>query len=257
MLINLKYIPGFVFFLLILSILSSLKEIKTQLANSEIIRIRNLLDLIPRFKGKGYSNKIDIKYDLNKFHCTTNSKITPKEYSFLSNSGYSLCSDKIYEKFDELAAKIKSEITQNLEPKILEEVNFMKEFNHVLYFAYQLTYLHSIFESERKIETPKDNFFDSPKVSFTQRDIIENLQLHNFNLFEIDNEEFNILNNYLHSFRDFNVKTLKEKINRIILNIEKAFGKKEDFKHWIPKYRDKVKYFIGVIWKSAINIDFE
>jgi hypothetical protein len=257
MLKNKKNLSGFVFFLFTLSILSNLKEINTENANNDFMRIRHLLDLIPRFKGKGYTNKIDITYDLNKFNCKINSPITAKEYSFLSNSGYSLCSDKIFEKFDELAEKIKLEISQNLEPKILEKMNFMKEFKHVLYFAYQLTYLQTFSQNEKKIETPKDNFFDSPKISFTQRDIIENLQSHNFNLFEINNLDLNILNNYIHAFRDINLMELKEKINKIILNIEKAFEKKEGFRNWIYKNSKIVKYFIGVVWKNAINIDFE
>jgi len=267
--INKKFL-GISIFLFTLSILlSNIPEIKTQSTNSinDEMRIKPLLEILERFKGKSYSTKIDINFDSNKFKCSTNSQITPKEYSFFLKSGHSICSDKIFENFEILAEKIKDEINKNFEPKILANINFLKDFKHVLYFAYQLTYIQFISQSEKKIENPKDNFFDPPKISFTQNDILdilENLQSlnQNFNIFEINNEDLKILNNYLHVKFDFNILEVKEKIDKIIENIEKDFRRKDVFKNWISLINNSnkikyVKFFIGLIWRNGIHVDFK
>jgi len=80
----------------------------------ESIRIRSLLEIIPRYKGRAYSNKININFQNNgKFTCKVLEDITPKEFSFLSTSSYSICSDKLYEGFDLLAKKISAEVVLN------------------------------------------------------------------------------------------------------------------------------------------------
>ena len=114
------------------------------------------------------------KLPTHEIKCSTNKIINPKEYSFLSNSAYSICSDKIFENFEILAEKISTEINKNLEPKLFVNVNFMNEFKQVLYFAYYLTYIIS-FGQEKNVEKPKDKFFDAPIMSFTQREIFDNI----------------------------------------------------------------------------------
>lgn len=251
-LITLPLFLSLIFFILFTS---NINQINSQSKFDENLRIRNALEILPRFKGKGYSNKIEIIYENNEFKCNTKDKINPKEYTFVSNSGNSICSDKIFENFEILAEKISSEINQNLEPKILANVKFLNEFKQVLYFAYYLTYLDFI--GENKTPSPKDKFFDVPKFSYTQVDIIYNLKTDNFNIFELKNEDLKILNNYLHTIIDINIQQLQEILERIINNIEKALSKKDGFKNWIPESRKNLKFFIGVVWRDAIHVDFE
>ena len=247
--INLKIIFSFLFPFLLLSFFPRINSI-----GDENLRIRNLLDLVPRFKGKGYARKIDIKYESNQFKCYVGTQITPKEYLFVSNSGNSICSDKIFENFEKLAEKINKEISTNFDPKLLSNVKFLNEFKQVLYFAYYLTYIHYTSNRKNKAEEPKDKFFDSLNISYMQKDLIENLPQQNFNILEIQSEDMKILNNYLHTILDFDIYNTQEKIFKILENIEKALGKKEE---WIPRNREMIKYFIGVVWKQAIHIDFE
>lgn len=224
--------------------------------DDEQMRIRSALDILPRFKGKGYSNKMEIKYENNKFRCYTRTPITPKEYSFLSNSGHSICSDKIFENFEALAEMINSEIRINLEPKLSEKPNikFLNDFKQVLYFAYYLAYLD--FNGDKKIKKPSDNFYDTPKLSYTQSDIILNLQTENFNIFDITNEDIKILKNYLHRDYDFNIGEIRDLLLKILQKIEKTLSPKKEF-NWIKSSRNNIKFFIGAVWRDAIHIDFE
>lgn len=250
-------LSGFLVLLITLTITINFTLIQTQDNKDENIRIRYLLDIIPRFQGKAYSAKIDVKFDSNKFKCQSNYNVSPKEYSFLSNSGYSICSDKMFENFEPLAEKINTEISQNIDDTLTANVNFLNEFKQVLYFAYYLTYLQNIVLNEKKVQKPKDNFFDEPKLSHTQIDLLENLPNYDFNLFTIGNEDLKILNNYLHTDIDLNIMQLQRVIDNIIGKIENFFARKDGFKDWIPKSKDIVKNFIAAIWKDAINIDFE
>lgn len=247
---------GILFFLFISAFLISLQTINTQ-TQEESLRIRFLLDIIPRFQGRTYSNKIDIKFDNNDFVCNVNSSITPKEFSFLSNNGYAICSDRIFENFGVLAKFINNEINQNLDPKLFANVKFMNDFKQTLYFAYYLTYIDYTNQKE-KYETPKDKFFDSNKLSHTQREILDNLNTQNFSIFDLTNEDVKILNNYLHTIVDFDLIKAKENINKIIMNIEKTLSKSSGFRDWISSNNKRsVKFFLPIVWKYAIHLGFE
>lgn len=226
----------------------------------EHFRIRSLLEVLPRFKGRAYSNKLNINYENYQFTCKVADKIYPKEFSFLSNSAYSICSDKIYEEFEPLARKINEQVDQYLELKSLVNVNFLSDFKQILYFAYYLAYHQDSSDSVAKKpvnNTIADEFYDSKKLSFTQKEIFDNLSENNFNIFELNTEDLKIINNYLHTVIDFNISTVRHNINMIIDNIEKAFKKDPRYKNWLIGNSAKIKNFIGIIWVNAIPIDVQ
>lgn len=235
-------------------IILSFAEISSK--KDEATRLRSLLEYIPRFKGRAYSNKLNIIYSNSKFSCKASEDITAKEFSFLSSSAYSICSDKIYENFELLAQKINSEVEAQLEPKLISNVNFLKDFKQVLFFAYNLAY--SIDAQEHKEnKTITDSLYDNVKLSFTQEEILDNLATYNFNLLEFVNEDLRILNQYLHTVMDFNINQVKARINAIVENVEKALRGNKVYKRWLVGNSAQIKNLIGIIWANAMNLDFE
>jgi len=76
-------------------------------------------------------------------------------------------------------------------------------------------------------------------------------------MMEFSVEDLKIINNYLHTIMDFNISQTKQKIGVIIENIEKAFKGNAQYKRWLVGNSDQIKYFVGVIWENAIDLDFE
>lgn len=257
MLPNLKSLKFKELILSVISILIITSIPETSSKKDEAIRLRSLLEFLPRFKGRAYSNKLSIMYENNKFSCKAVENITPKEFSFLSNAGYSICSDKIYENFDLLAQKINSEADAQLEPKSITNVNFLSDFKQVLFFAYNLAYSVNA-DGEKKLNTTDSNdFYDKVKLSYTQTEILDNLPNASFNLFEFAVDDYKILNQYLHTVMDFNINFVKGKVNAIVDNIEKALKANPVYKKWLVGNSAHIKYLIGLIWANAMNLDFE
>ncbi len=238
--------------LLFFTILFSIYE-KCISNKQESLRLNFLLDSIPRYIGRAYSNKINIQYvDNGKFTCNVNQKIYQKEFSFLSTSSYSICSDKLFENFDLLAKRISLEVESNLDQKLISNVNFLNDFKQVLYFAYNLAYLNN----EQNLNVT-DNFFDKKKLTDSQNDIFNNFPQFNFNIMEFSIEDLKIINNYLHTIIDFNINLIIQRINTIIENIENTFKGNKNYDGWLSGNSDQIKYFIGIIWENAIDLDFE
>lgn len=237
-----------------LLIISSIPE--TSSKKDEATRLRSLLEYIPRFKGRAYSNKLNINYENKKFSCKAAENISPKEFSFLSSSAYSICSDKIYENFELLAQKINSEVDALLEPKLISKVNFLNDFKQVLFFAYNLAY--SVDAEEHKLnKTVSSDFYDKVKLSYTQSDILDNLPNYSFNILEFAVEDLRILNQYVHTVMDFNINAVKGKLNAIVDNIEKGLRGNPLYKRWLVGNSAQIKHLIGIIWANAMNLDFE
>ena len=243
-------------FLSVISLLIITSIPETSSKKDEATRLRSLLEYVPRFKGRAYSNKLNINYESNKFSCKAAGNITPKEFSFLSSSGYSICSDKIYENFELLAQKINSEVDAQLEPKSISNVNFLNDFKQVLFFAYNLAY--SVDAEERKLnKTVSSEFYDKVKLSYTQSEILDNLPNYSFNIFEFAVEDYRILNQYVHTVMDFNINAVKVKLNAIVDNIEKGLRANPVYKRWLVGNSAHIKHLIGLIWANAMNLDFE
>jgi len=243
--------------LMTLLIISNFSEITT--ISEESIRLRSLMELIPRFKGRAYSNKLSILYENNKFFCKAAEDISPKEFSFLSSTSYSVCSDKIFDGFDLLAKKISDEVDTQLEPKLTLNINFLNDLKKNLYFAYSLAYLMSseIKRADKNETKVADNLNDKKQLSNTQTELLENISGYYFNILEFSIEDLKILNNYLHIIMDFNINNGKQKINIIIDNIEKALKANPTYSKWLVGNSVMIKYYLAVVWANAINIDFE
>lgn len=246
-----KLIPSLMTLLIIITIIST-----TSAKKDESMRLRSLLEYIPRFKGRAYSNKLNINFSNSKFNCVAAEAITAKEYSFLSSAAYSICSDKIFENFEILAHKINSEVDLQLEPKLISNVNFLNDFKQVLFFAYNLAFMLDAHEHQLN-KASADAFYDKFKLSYTQAEILDNLENYNFNLLEFNVDDFKILNHYVHTVMDFNVNQVKAKINAIVDNVEKFFKANQVYKRWLVGNSAQIKSLIGVIWANAMNLDFE
>jgi len=237
-----------------LLMISSITQISSK--KHESTRLRSLLEYVPRFKGKAYSNKININYENNNFNCKITENITPKEFSFLSSAAYSICSDKIYENFELLAQKINSEVDAQLDQKLILNVNFLNDFKQVLFFAYNLAYTIDA-DKHKGNKTVSDSFYDIFKVTFTQSEILDNLPINNFNLLEFSNEDLKILNEYLHTVIDFDINQVRIKINAVVDNIEKALKGNQVYKRWLEGNSAQIRQLIGMVWANAMNLDFE
>lgn len=244
-----------VFISLILSFMSfNIPELCAK--RPENLRIRSLLEMIPRFKGRAYSNKIHINFENNKFNCEVRENIIPKEFSFTSNSAYSICSDKIYDHTDELAKRIDIEINKTFEPKLMNNYKILNNFKLSLLFAYSLAHNYKLFQVKTsKTSNQADPFYDNKKITNTQFEIMENLPDNIFNIFNLTTGDVEILKNYLHKGR--NLTELKVKINMIFENIEKYFKNKSKYQNWLVGNSLSIKYFLGIIWSQGIHIDFE
>lgn len=243
--------------LMTLLMISSFSQITS--TSEESIRLRSLMEIIPRFKGRAYSNKLSILYENNQFFCKAADNISPKEFSFLSSTSYSVCSDKIFEGFDLIAKKISEEVDALIEPKLILKINFLNDLKKNLYFAYYLAYLLSpeVKRSDKNETKVADNFYDKKQLSNTQTDLLENLSGYYFNILEYSIEDLKIVNNYLHTIMDFNINNAKQKINNIIENIEKALKANPTYSKWLVGNSEKIKYYLGVVWANAVNLDFE
>jgi len=249
--------------IIFLTIFSSFAETSPK-KKDESTRLRSLLEFIPRFKGRAFSNKLNINYSNSKFSCKAAEAISPKEFSFLSSAAYSICSDKIYENFELLAQKINSEVDAQLDPKLILNVNFLQDIKQVLFFAYNLAYTLDTTEREQHKQQLNNGtsvndapLYDKAKLTFTQAEILDNLESYNFNLLQFAVEDYRILNQYLHTVMDFNINQVKAKVQAIVDNIEKSLKGNQAYKRWLEGNSAHIKKLIGIIWANAITVDFE